>query len=342
MIPLTNAAADVRYRRRFGTPMVDAARTLRTAERYLLQPPLAGHFGNAVVSLCDISRKGARFTHGHSLEMGHKSVLRLALDGRAAPLQLEAVVVWTQTDPIAPSRFVSGVRTYGAAEAIEAMLEHLQKARRTTRIEELRASDRFAMQQPLEARFDGARVAIENVSVRGARIVTTGPIAAGARGTLAFLGIDVPAQVAWCAVKSLDPTTHRAGLAIAEKLDAMRLAIGQLCESGQASLDTQSLALKLKIIRARARQLAPTYRVVDATDVPAEQYLLVQGVREELRLNPEEAMHWYRRARLTINDPATRRAAPSIADHPDALAVWEYLDRSIDPSVIGRTFRIQS
>jgi PilZ domain-containing protein len=322
--------------------MVDAARTLRTAERYLLQPPLSARFGDAAVSICDISAKGARFTHSHSLEMGQKSVLRLALDGRPAPLQLEAVVVWTQVDPIAPSRFVSGVRTYGAPDVVDGMLDHLQKRKRTTRIEELRRSDRFALQQPLEGRFDGARVAIEDLSVRGARIATTSPVAAGARGTLSFMTVEVSAQVAWSAIKSLDPTTYRAGLAIAEKAEQMRLAIGQLCESGQASLDTHSLALKLKIIRARARQLAASYRAVDVVGVPAEQYLLVQCVREELRLNPEEAMHWYRRARLTINDPATRRAAPAIANHPDALAVWEYLDRSIDPSVIGRTFNLES
>ena len=317
-----------------------AARTLRTAERYLLQPPLAGHFGEAAVSICDISAKGARFTHGRVVEMGQKSLLRVAIDGRPAPLQLEAVVVWTQVDPVAPARFVSGVRTYGTPEAIDGMLDQLQRAHRTTRIEELRGSDRFTMPQPLEATFDGERVAIENLCVRGARIATTASYAAGARGTLSFLNVEVAAQVAWCAVKSLDPTTYRAGLAIAEKTEQMRLAIGQLCESGRASLDTQSLALKLKIIRARARQLAPSFRPPEPTGVPAEQYLLIQGVREELRLNPEEAMHWYRRARLTINDPATRTAAPAIVDHPDALAVWEYLDRSIDPSLIGRTFRL--
>ena len=63
-------------------------------------------------------------------------------------------------------------------------------------------------------------------------------------------------------------------------------------------------------------------------------------MREELRLNPEEAMHWYRRARIIINDPATRAAAPPIADHPDALAVWEYLDRSVDPSIVSRAFEM--
>jgi len=318
-----------------------AARTLRTAERYLLQPPLSAQFDGAPVSVCDISAKGARFTHGHSLQMGQKSLLRLPLDGRPA-LQLEAVVVWTQIDPISPSRFVSGVRTYGAPEVMQGVLEQLQKAKRTTRIEELRGGDRFAMQQPLNGTFGGARVTVENLSVRGARIATGSAVAAGKQATLTFLNVEVTAQVAWCSIKSLDPTTYRAGLAISEKAELMRLAIGHLCEGGQAILDTQSLALKLKIIRARARQLAPSFRIVESAGVPAEQYLLIQGVREELRHNPEEAMHWYRRARLTINDPATRRAAPSIADHPDALAVWEYLDRSIDPSLIGRTFNLPS
>jgi hypothetical protein len=152
------------------------------------------------------------------------------------------------------------------------------------------------------------------------------------------LDIEVAGRVVWCAVKSVDPKLYRAGLLINERPEAMRLAIGHLCESVRAALDTYSLGLKLKIIRARARQLAPSHTELEAAGIPAEQFLLIQGVREELRLNPEEAMHWYRRARLTISDPATRSIAPAIADHPDALAVWEYLDRSIDPSLIGRTF----
>jgi hypothetical protein len=43
---------------------------------------------------------------------------------------------------------------------------------------------------------------------------------------------------------------------------------------------------------------------------------------------------------MVINDPVTRTVAPPIANHPDALAVWEYLDRSIDPTVVGRAFEL--
>ena len=141
------------------------------------------------------------------------------------------------------------------------------------------------------------------------------------------------AKIVWTTLKAIsggDVKSYRAGIQISTKPELMRLAIALLSDTGRATLDTQSLVLKLKIMRARARQFAPSYKSIEASGVPAEQYLLIQGVREELRLNPEEAMHWYRRARLVIADPKTRADAPIIADHPDALAVWEYLDRSVE------------
>lgn len=324
------------------------ARNLRTAERFLLEPPLSGHFGMSVVTVCDISAKGARIRHGQPLEMGHKSALRVAIDGRTPPVSLESVVVWTQPDASAKDRWISGLRTYGSVELIHGVLASLQKAGRTVRIEEMRSSDRFTVMPALDATWNDAPVRIEDLSARGARLETAEPQEAQHLGVLRFgvpnttLTVEVAATVQWAGMKAVEPKRlYRAGLLIAEKPELMRLAIGQLCENGRAALDAQSLALKLKVIRARARQLAPSYRTMDdSTGIPAEQYVLVHCVREELRLNPEEAMHWYRRARLVIADPSTRNLAPAIADHPDALAVWEYLDRTIDPSVIGRAFKL--
>jgi hypothetical protein len=323
-----------------------AARNLRTAERFLLQPPLSGHFGEAVVSVCDISSKGARFRHGHPLDMGQKSMLKLAVEGRPTAAALEAVVVWTQADAANPGRFQSGVRTYAPADVIDGLLLHLQTSHRTARIEEMRGSDRFTLTPPLDGAWGGNAVRIEDLSARGARFESPEQPVVGSSAAFSFavpetaIVVSVTGQVVWSSMKAIEPHSYRAGLSIAEKPELMRLAIGQLCVNGRAALDTVSLALKLKILRARARQLAPSFRNVEASGVPAEQYLLVQCVREELRLNPDEAMHWYRRARLSIKDPRTRAAAPSIADHPDALAVWEYLDRSIDPSIISRTFEL--
>ena len=325
-----------------------AARNLRTAERFLLAPPIRGTFGGSAIAVCDISEKGARFRLDKPLETGTKASLRLAVDAlTASPLSLEATIVWTQTE--APGRFVSGVRTYGSPEAIQSLIAQLHASHRASRIDELRSTDRFFLSPLIEGTFAGEKIRIENLSARGARIEMPNELLRGSSGMLRFvvpkspMEIAVEGRVMWTAIKAISGAvslTYRAGLFINEKPELMRMAIGHLCEINRAALDTQSLGLKLKIIRARARQLAPQYREVESSGIPAEQYLLIQGVREELRLNPEEAMHWYRRARVIINDPETRRLAPPIANHPDALAVWEYLDRSVDPSIVGRAFAL--
>jgi hypothetical protein len=324
-----------------------AARNLRTAERFLLAPPLAAQFGASHVAVCDISARGARFRHDVPLETGNKSVLKVPLEGRPSPFSLEAVVVWTQADSALPGQFVSGVRTYAAPELVSSLLAQLHSSNRSNRIEELRSTDRFYVVPSLEGKYGDRTVLIEDLSARGARIDTADELQTQT-ATLVFnvpmteLSVPVTARVVWTAMKSISGggRRYRAGLSINEKPELMRLAIGTLCEQNRASLDTKSLRLKLKIIRARARQLATKVGDVESSGISAEQYLLIQGVREELRLNPEEAFHWYRRARISIADPATRTIAPPIADHPDALAVWEYLDRSVDPSIVGRAFAL--
>lgn len=331
--------------------MQGAARNLRTAERFLLAPPLPAKFLSSPVAVSDISARGARFRHEKPLETGKKGVLKIALEGRPAPLALEAVVVWSEPDAGAPGKYVTGVRTYGAPEIIQALIAQLQTSKRSNRIEELRSADRFFVTPSLGATFGDETVRLVNMSARGVRIETPAEPKRAQSETLAFkvpqseLQVSIGAQVKWTlltAISGANVRSYHAGLRIAGKPELIRLAIALLCDSGRATLDTQSLALKLKILRARARQFAPSYKSIEASGVPAEQYLLIHGVREELRVNPEEAMHWYRRARLVINDPRTRGIAAIIADHPDALAVWEYLDRSVDPSMLGRALNLKS
>ena len=329
--------------------MHEGAKNLRVAERFLLAPPLPATFGGAAVSVCDISATGARFRHDRPLEGAAKSLLKITMEGRPSPVTLEAAVIWTQPDPMFEGKFLAGVRTYGPAEVLQGLLVQLQTSHRGSRIEELRSTERFFVAPALQATFDGSPVAIEDISARGVRIELPSEPRRGSVAMLGFVVPDssievlVPGQVVWTSLKAISggaQRSYRAGLLITEKTELMRLAIARLCDLNRAALDTHSLRLKLKILRARARQLAPQYPQIEAAGIPAEQYLLIQGVREELRHNPEEAIHWYRRARMIINDPATRAAAPPIAGHPDALAVWEYLDRSVDPSIVSRAFEL--
>src|SRR5437867_8613652 len=194
--------------------MYEAARSLRTAERFLLEPPISAQFGASPVAVCDISARGARFRHGQPLEMGQKSVLRLAIEGRPTPLTLEAVVVWTQLDAAIKGKFVSGVRTYAPADLVSGMLGHLRETHRASRIEDLRSTDRFDLSPMLDGEWNGFAVRVENLCARGARIDTPHQLTAGTSGTLRFMNIEVAARVAWSAVKGVDPSRYRNGLAI--------------------------------------------------------------------------------------------------------------------------------
>lgn len=332
---------DGRWRKLIAIPMHEsAARNLRTAERFLLAPPIAGVFGSADVAISDISARGARFRHTRPLETGSKGILKLPVDGRPMPVSLEAVIVWTHADSAQAGRFESGVRTYGSPALVQSLLAQLQTSKRSNRIEELRQSDRFLVNPPFDATFDGRPALVEDLSAHGARIAVPELLSVGRSATFQVLQAAVTGKVVWSAAKSVGFASFRAGLLIDDRPELLRLVIGQLCDMNRATLDTRSLTLKLKILRARARQLAPSLQAIEASGLPAEQYLLIQGVREELRLNPEEAQHWYRRARITIADPAIRNIAPPIASHPDALAVWEYLDRSVDPTIVSRAFAL--
>lgn len=329
--------------------MNNSIRPHRRSERHLLAPPLAATFHGASVAVCDISAEGVRFRHDVPLQTGTKSVLLIAAEGKATPIALETLIVWTQADAGMPGWRVSGGRTYGDAESVRMLIDQLQASGRTSRIEELRSTERFTLTPQLAAVFDGAGVSVDNLSTRGAGIELTYPPPVGLTTTLAFgpsdtgIALRVAANVKWTALKTIgtgSKQTWRAGLQIDEKPEMLRLIIGHLAEQNRATIDAHSLRLKLRVIQARARQLAPTVTAAETRGVPPEQYLLIQGVREELRLNPNAALHWYRRARLTIANPEIRTLAPLIAQHPDAIAVWEYLDRSIDPSIVGRAFEL--
>src|SRR5437588_9201458 len=125
-----------------------AARSLRTAERFLIAPALNGRFASAPVLVSDISVKGARFRHENAVEMGQKSLLQIAIDG-LPPTNLEAVVVWTKADPLASGHCMTGVRTYVEPNVVDSVLTHLQGMKRTSRIEELRSTDRFDLSPSL-------------------------------------------------------------------------------------------------------------------------------------------------------------------------------------------------
>lgn len=323
----------------------------RIAERFLLIPGASAAFGSEEVFISDLSVTGMRLRHPHPVEVGRKSVIQFLPDGSGTPVVLKGEVVWTQASYSldAQEAYVSGVKTFGEQEEIERAIARFDTAGRLMRIDECRTTDRFLIRDGMQANFAHlGEISVCDISAKGARIESRQELRIGTRGTFQFavpetsFEVCVAAEIVWSGVKAITMNgtrTYHAGLTIQEKPEYLRMAIGRFLELGKAAKDTQSLKLKIKIGRVRSRMDVPK-ETIDFSAPRMEEILrLVRAVRDELESNQSSAAEFYRKAFQIAREPSLRAMAGAIHGDHEALAVWEYLDRSIDPSIIALEFR---
>jgi hypothetical protein len=320
------------------------------AERFLLLPPVEATYGSSAVSIGDISASGVRLRHGSEIVSGAKSMLRFKLPGAVTPVALEGEVVWTQSSLSADlrERYVSGVRLHAGADTVDRVIRRLHDLGRSHRVQDRRFSDRFVLHQPLAGEFDATgAIRILDLATKGARLETKEKLDPGTSATFSFpipkssFEVKAGAEVVWsrlCAIWGPDDYRFHAGVRIVERPELVRLAIGQLSELKLAVKDTQSLKLKLKIARALDAGPEVGHETVQDSLPGSEYFPLLQAIRGYLQANVDEDMKWKERAEETSRAADIRALAGPIREHLEALAVWEYLERSIDPSIIALAF----
>jgi len=95
------------------------------------------------------------------------------------------------------------------------------------------------------------------------------------------------------------------------------------------------MARKQQRLTDRQEERKSAIKVVRTTQqIPSDQILLVQHARERLRANPEEALKWYNRAKFALAEGGGN--FDPMPNREEVLAVWEYLERTID---VGRSSR---
>ncbi|MGZ8866705.1 MAG: hypothetical protein ACXW2P_00070 [Thermoanaerobaculia bacterium] len=217
-------------------------------------------------------------------------------------------------------------------------------------VEELRAAERFTAAEPISATFAAYPIAIVNLSTIGAQIEHSNPIRLGTvgrfmvrRGDIAF---DVKGFLTWSRL-SKTPTAsgqhlYRSGLRIESGNAEYALALHMLIKAGAMRREPDTLERKRRrLVERMAEKNRGGTRVVSfgsSEEVPADQLLLVQHARERLLSDPEEAQKWYHRAKYAITHGASNIEIESIRNREEVLAVWEYLERSIDIQTISRAF----
>lgn len=173
-------------------------------------------------------------------------------------------------------------------------------------------------------------VNVRDLSVTGAQIEHAQPIRPKTQGSLKVEQLDAKAVVVWCRLAA--PGVYRSGLRIHEQLDLVAAAIrdllgrGLVRKQGEETLRKRQEAQRerdeaaARLIGGAAKPIGPT----------TEQILLIRQARERMLLHPEDGVKWYNRARATATEDQLRMAASGRPNREDVLAVWEYLERSID------------
>ena len=308
--------------------------------RHLLEPPIDCRFGNTSAMLTDISVTGARLCHWKGLEGGAKENLEVDLGGGEI-VSFESLVVWSHA--VTKQRcgdYSSGVKLIADPAGVGDVIETMVRKGLTKRIAENRRSNRFLVQRTVDARAGAEDVRVCDLSSAGARVESSVKLPVGERVELSFelpksdFLIAVTVEVVWSylsAIWSETENRYSSGLRAVENPGMMRAAIGHLSDLRYAEKDVRSLTLKSRLENYDVR-LIPSDDELDQES--GGRLSLIRSVRSILDKRDADAERWFERAKEISQQSDIRGVAGPIATDLDALAVWEFLDRSVDPSLV--------
>ena len=215
-------------------------------------------------------------------------------------------------------------------------------------VSDLRSNERFVASSVLPGSYGAASVTVVNLSVTGAQIEHAQPIRLGTVARFWFrrgdTSVSVQALTIWSrlskSANAQGKLLYLSGLRLESDSNDFVIAMQMLLDRGLIIADPQTLEKKRQksVDRETEKAGKPVMKMLRMEpDVPSEQAMLIQHARERLRTHPDEAAKWFNRARFALKEGGSP-IAESLPYREDALAVWEYLERSVELSMIVRVF----
>jgi hypothetical protein len=208
----------------------------------------------------------------------------------------------------------------------------------TIEVKELRSGQRYVLDAPVPASFGATEVHIVNISTGGLQIIHPLPQRIGSASRLVFrigdIAIATNGRMLWSHLAKTPTTNGKLSYCSGIRVEdpEFAAAVQSLIERGFIQLDSDSLDRKRKRLIEKERERSDKHMLKalpTESILSSEQLLLIQHARERLRGNPAEASRLYQQAR-------TADAANGIRE--DAVAVWEYLERTIALPTIAKVF----
>jgi hypothetical protein len=218
----------------------------------------------------------------------------------------------------------------------------------TPDVRDSREADRFIADRPIDGHFGGIDVTIWDLCESGLQIEHAEPLKLATKGRVGFrldeMKVTVPGIVIWSHLSQTPDARgrflYRSGVRLEADIELFAKAINVLAGQGRIRRDAVSLERKKKKLEQREQQKQglPIMRVPQsAPSIPPDLVLLVQHARDRLRDNPNEATKWYNRARYSLAEGSFT----NIPHREEVLAVWEYLERSIEIQTIIAIFPLK-
>lgn len=209
----------------------------------------------------------------------------------------------------------------------------------TIQVKEQRAAERFDTVDEVTGSFGAVEVTVVNVCETGVKVLHSQPLRIGTRGGLRFrrgnVSVATQARVVWSHL-SKEPQSggrllYQSGLHLDTPDNTFAAAVQMMLQEGMLRRDLESLERKRKRLEQREREKSgqPAMKMMAGPaepEVTPDQALLIEQARTRLRTSPQETARWAARARTPENE----------AHGDEALAIWEYLERTIELPKISR------
>lgn len=219
-------------------------------------------------------------------------------------------------------------------------------------VSELRSSERYNVKPPIMGAFGAFEISVIDFSKHGLQIRHLEPLKLGVEARLAFMAAGSRhswrGKILWSHMARLPDAEGKhpyfSGVFIEEHESVVEELLDHLLEAGLAEPDHASIERKKQILRERSKERAAQRAVkiiatAKPSDITTDQMLMITGARERLQTHPDEAKKWYARAKFVLSEDQSRVGISAQLHHrEDVLAVWEYLERSIDLDKILRVF----
>jgi hypothetical protein len=209
---------------------------------------------------------------------------------------------------------------------------------------ESRQEERFTLNGRVEGNLAGVDVVLVDLGPHGAKVRHSSALKLGVAGKLAFELPDTREKVAingyviWSRIAArATPEGERpyhSGVRLEDPEGKMEAIIRRLADLSLASRSKDSIQQKVRAHAERERskrQPGIKFFGGQAPRIPGDVILLVRQTRQRLQANPEESVKWLNRAKYSLDASGSQ-----VRHRDDVIAVWEYLERSVELDIIAR------